>query len=841
MTFIESTLLNPSFHTQGVVKCVNLINKLSANPLDESLATLCPVSHQVGTSQNESTFELFTLSKTYADLVLASMEDNSHIWVIENIYKLLTCVEHEKCQFRVVVPLQILLHPKVTQYVNILKEKRANTAAFRSLILLHTLNWLYYTGTSSTSSIAFLPSQRLYSVLYAYPHLDTVAISNSDIVKSLFFKDEYFDNEIQLKLITRIAQKLFKQGGISSALFLSNLLELINDSTLLLDILKDFDGIWSDQHYYLFKWLKEVDPDLFENMAKQEPYSTLNINALLNTALTDIQLYDLILKLNASELDRISVYPNMDKAIYFGWAKAKTITNIENTVLIEKIATNVSIFCQYLFNKSSTTGIKSVLKKIAKNSYAGAGAYLFDYFYKKILGATKISNFQHLNDLNKLAFIALNVNKILDVSEPEYCVIEDASAYAKGWFDLAKLLPNIHKWHLMSFRADRKEPKFDNFLNGFNLSYSGYNPELNPDPYFGPESIYNPIDERGGFSLNTYLLLCKEYKINPWKKTGVEGANHKAALSLTYLYGSDVEAAKALIQEQLNSSTSKDKTSTRALRKAIHDAGQFYIPNVPAEDIRYWRPYFVRNEKIRGYAHYVLKFEKPSAWISDSELIKKVYSVLVPGLPPGLGEHAAHIIENGWRKSVIDEFVSLLPKAKKESLIPEVVLQHEGVLVTHLKPGDPSALYIGELSGCCQHINYGAGEGAAKQSYTQPWCSILKVSSQNNSLLAQSFIWLSKKGDTIVIDSLESVHSATSEALKDKVFPALEQWILKMTEQGYNVVLSDTYYGVTSALKRYLHKSGQLKKEVKASIRVTPWARLSYTDFHGSGVLFPAS
>ena len=838
MNFIEATLLNTSFYELSNIKAINLVNtytnQVGGDPSLEAFDTKVE-----STLKNREIF--LKISSSYEQLILQKL-DEAQPWIFQNICKLLSISESDKCTLGVSFSPDVLMHSNLIKYVSSLKERRNDLKAYRSLILIHTLNWLHLTGTAKTSAVKFSSGKRLYEVLFSINTYDMVVAENAELTHALFFKDEYFDNDIQLKIIIRIAQTIFQQGSASATNFLVNLYELIKDSSLLELIVSSFRGDWSDQHYYLFQWLHAVDPDLVSAIQSKGDLVKFDIIPLLNKDLDEKELYNLFLLDNKRVLGNLSIYKNMPAALYRGWAVEKSIINIENSSLIEQIANNVSELNQYLFNKPSTTGMKPVLRKIAKHGFDCAAAYLYNYFYNKINTSKKISHLEKFSDLEKLAFIALNVNKILSIQGEPYIVDKNPSQTVKGWFDLAKVLPNVQKWHLMSFRFDKKEPKFDTFLDNYNLSYMRPTDEISLDPYFGANSIYNPIDERGGFSLNTYVSLCKAYKVNPWKSTTFECANQAAALSLAYLFGSDLEAAKALVEQKIQESTAKDKTSARVLKKALHDAGQFHIPKASAEDIRYWRPYFVRNEKIRGYASYVLKFKKPEVWMSDAEVIKKVYSVMIPGLPENLGEHAVHIVENGWRKSVIDEFISLLPKAKTESMIPEVSIDQEGVRVEHLKPGDPCALYIGELSGCCQHINYGAGDGAAKQSFTQPWCSVVAVKSDNNSLLAQAFIWINKKEDTIVIDSLESIHSATSDVIKNKVLPAMHDWVAEMINQrGYNVVLSDTYYGVTSALKRYLHRSGKFKKEVKSNLRVTPWARLSYTDFHGSGVIYSAT
>lgn len=834
MNLLSATLLNPNFFELSPIKMINLLNKCVEQDLDESVR----VQRTAALSSNEEgvSNSYLEVSSAYKEIILNKLESDE-AWFFENICKFLSVMERDKCQVWVALPFEVLTHPKLTAYVNSLKEKRTDLHAFKSLILINILYLLKLTHGKDPIDYKFLPGARIYHILHKYPLFDKMVANNDSLVSALFFKDEYFDNDVQLSTIVRIAQELFKKGGIESTKFLSNLYDVIKESSLLDSILNSFKGVWSDQHYYLFNWLHEIDPEFVQNIEKS--YKIPRIIPLLNTALDEKELFTYFFKKDTPTLGDLKVYKNMDKALFFGWANVKSIKNIENTVLIDKIASNVYALNQHLFNKQSITGTGPVLKKIAKQGYDSAFAYLFDHFYKKIKNAKVVHNFNQYTDLQKLAFIALNVNKILSVEE-DYSVIVNTDLYIKGWFDLAKVLSNVHKWHLMSFRFEKKEPKFDNFLDNYNLSYIRHSDELSQDPYFGVSCVYNPIDERGGFSLNTYVGLCKEYKVNPWKSTTIEHANQAAALSLAYLFGSDLEAAKALVQQKIDESSAKDKTSTRVLKKALHDSGQFQIPKASAEAIKYWRPYFIRNEKIRSYADYVLKFEQPDVWLNDAAVIRKVYAALIPGLPENLGEHAAHIIENGWRKTVIDQFVALLPRAKKESLIPDVELKHDDVFVKHLKPGDPTALYIGELSGCCQHINYGAGDGAAQQSFTQPWCSVITVTSENDSLLAQAFIWLSKKGETIVIDSLESIHGASSDVIKNKVYPALHEWVLKMAQLGYNVVLSDTYYGITSGLKRYLHRSGQLNKEARTSIRVTPFARLAYTDFHGSGVIYYA-
>lgn len=439
-----------------------------------------------------------------------------------------------------------------------------------------------------------------------------------------------------------------------------------------------------------------------------------------------------------------------------------------------------------------------------------------------------------------------HIAKNLSVNLEE--VIQQTTEKVRGWYDLSKVLTPAGQWVLIEYRKTEKELTLSKF-------FEHYMPVVNREAHYvtdagaamittadSPFLVYRPFDPRGGFAVNTYLAICEKYAIDPWPSaedmqkfwsgshTVTIASARLAAMQLTYLYGTDVEA----IDKRITDLTQEELDSAKKKRAAVYNAAKSLpglVPAVDAEVIRTWRPVLIKYPKVLKYASNLAKVVplENAENITEQQAIGLMIQHHYTGVPEELAPHMLHALENHWDQSVVDHFVELYDSAKTECYIPNIKFEKNGVKVYCLEPGDPTALYVGELSGCCQHINDGGGDDAAIQSFTEPWCAVLMIESANSgTLLAQSFLWTCQDKKYVVMDSVESVLETTNQSVRNLVYPALCTWIKKMKEAGFKVAISDATYGLTDTLRELFEQDDDVR--VEAIPAPDSYDGLDYTD-----------
>ena len=105
------------------------------------------------------------------------------------------------------------------------------------------------------------------------------------------------------------------------------------------------------------------------------------------------------------------------------------------------------------------------------------------------------------------------------------------------------------------------------------------------------------------------------------------------------------------------------------------------------------------------------------------------------------------------------EKVQAIFRAQKErtkSSIPQIEKKDEKTGYTYkvLRLDDPTAIFVGELTDCCQALG-DVGESCMKHSVTSPNGRVLVVQDENGKILSQSWIWRNK--NTLCFDNIEAV------------------------------------------------------------------------------------
>lgn len=405
---------------------------------------------------------------------------------------------------------------------------------------------------------------------------------------------------------------------------------------------------------------------------------------------------------------------------------------------------------------------------------------------------------------------------------------EEAQLGVKGWFDLSKILPNEYKWKLRFARHYNWDISYKKFIT-YDAECSAY------DTAFVSK---DPFDRKGGFPFATYIKIM-EYVQDvpayggetsklltyydpectppvPWVSIA------KPAAEFAHLYGNDIESFKAYINEQGDAPTMR--------YMALHNASNFNFGALDAEKMRHYRPILMKNPQLLKYAEQLSKLEIVQNESVD-DLIARLAVTKYKDVPKGYGKHILHASQHNWSQSRVDEFINIVEKQKCDKTdIPDYRFENDRVFVEFLDKQDPSALYIGELSGCCQHLG-SAGRGAALQSFTEPWTRVLLVKSKGSGkLLAQAFIWLTADRKTIYLDSIESVIRTNDAIVGESVIPAIKDWAAAFTAQtNIQVGIGYTSYGLTSVVLDWFIKNQKIPyTPVKA-----PVEKLLYCDIRG--------
>jgi hypothetical protein len=142
-------------------------------------------------------------------------------------------------------------------------------------------------------------------------------------------------------------------------------------------------------------------------------------------------------------------------------------------------------------------------------------------------------------------------------------------------------------------------------------------------------------------------------------------------------------------------------------------------------------------------------------------------------------------------------------------------IRHNNLKLIQLNHNDKLQPFAGRLVNCCQHL-HGAAHACAKSSWLEGNAAIW-VAYENGIMVAQSFVWRSADGESVVLDSVESLSRRSSIA---EIFTLAAKDILgRMSVK--KVYIGDTNYGCSSMI---VPDSKKTFKAPKCSFK------LDYTD-----------
>ena len=235
-----------------------------------------------------------------------------------------------------------------------------------------------------------------------------------------------------------------------------------------------------------------------------------------------------------------------------------------------------------------------------------------------------------------------------------------------------------------------------------------------------------------------------------------------------------------------------------------------------------------------------VNFEKCEAYI---------YSQIYENVGEDELEIAKLASNSGYSQEQFEQVQEIFNEQKKrtQSSIPQIEKKDAKTGYTYkvLRLDDPTAIFVGELTDCCQALG-NAGESCMRHSVTSPNGRILVVQDGEGKILSQSWIWRNK--NTICLDNIEAVQkdsqnkkivssdllSVIQGAAKDFVETdkaGMQKWekaqLLKLEEEKANGSISEQEYNESKTKIEQVVQSQQLTKVTVG---------IGYTDVDLSGL-----
>lgn len=209
---------------------------------------------------------------------------------------------------------------------------------------------------------------------------------------------------------------------------------------------------------------------------------------------------------------------------------------------------------------------------------------------------------------------------------------------------------------------------------------------------------------------------------------------------------------------------------------------------------------FLQIEIPEKYRAQVAKNRYMMTWIFDRHLEvvwdkKTAKECVLATLASKYGEDIAEEAFENPSILKVKSFISVNPQTVdlESPVVPNQYHKDWSLSLLHKK--DKINLYIGDLTGCCQHLS-GAGHLVVKQGWNDPRSCNYVVRSPSGKILSHFWCWEAQDG-TLVIDSIEGRESVPLDILTE----LLRKFIAASPRA---VVISDTHYGFTKSIVVHL-------------------------------------
>jgi hypothetical protein len=328
--------------------------------------------------------------------------------------------------------------------------------------------------------------------------------------------------------------------------------------------------------------------------------------------------------------------------------------------------------------------------------------------------------------------------------------------------------PRRYEWENILSKLDINMLKVPKPI--FNNTYNNSSYYRNANAFVNPRAIpkyINPL-------IISQKTLIELLKIND---SYFNTENFISAANIASLFGRDTEAAKRFVKENGN----------------LHDAGQFVLPVSNNWNHKGWAALASRYPvQIKNYLSVADEIELELGRVpNDIAEIRYVCSrmpnlvLLNYGVIMSLDEREDY--ENLW---------SIEPKNFEGIPAPGGLngIKIDNLHLMQLRYNDRLQPLVGRLVNCCQHL-HGAAASCARQSWLEGDAAIWVVY-KDGRIVAESFVWRSKDGKSIVLDSVESL--IKTKEITNIFIEAAKSVLGKLGVR--KVYVGDNNYGVSRLL-----------------------------------------
>ena len=150
----------------------------------------------------------------------------------------------------------------------------------------------------------------------------------------------------------------------------------------------------------------------------------------------------------------------------------------------------------------------------------------------------------------------------------------------------------------------------------------------------------------------------------------------------------------------------------------------------------------------------------------------------------GVELSAVELILNGHKRKYLPHaiWVAKTPIGNAGSM-PAFAASINGMSLSKLPESDLVNHYIGDLTGCCQHLD-GAGKRVCKEGWKVDYNCNYVFRSESGNIIAHMWVWLDSNGN-LVVDSVE----ARSYASRDDIARLLKIFAQEMGAKGHKILI----------------------------------------------------
>ena len=151
-------------------------------------------------------------------------------------------------------------------------------------------------------------------------------------------------------------------------------------------------------------------------------------------------------------------------------------------------------------------------------------------------------------------------------------------------------------------------------------------------------------------------------------------------------------------------------------------------------------------------------------------------------------------------------------------------IEHKGLKVSLMEPGDPKQLIMGHLTSCCQSIDW-AGSDCVENSWTKENFGTVKIE-KDGRIVAQSYVWTTPKAfifDNVEMNKQYYGDISINTSIKESIELATRQ-----LEKTYNHVIMGLDYNKIQAFTK--SSEYRLVRENVLSLGVSKLQLDSYSD-----------